>query len=351
MPLWRIRVKVEDRPGRLAGLTRVLAAAKENILGITAQIDSAGVIDEFLVTGPRDPGPLMDALRQAPSAETIAAVPASPAELVDEPTRVLLLASRLKASPQALPEVLRDLLRAEDAAWVDGAASADDLEQDGGGELLVRVGGARHIRLRRPAMPFTLTEAARADAMVRAVLPSAATPSRVHRLRLADGAGLTVRELDAADLSELQRLHDRCSPESRRSRYGGAVDALTPRMFEGFCDPGRGISLVARPEGASEAAAVGHLLYTDRPGTAELALLVRDDWQGRGLGTHLARLLLHIARDHGLAEIHTVTDAGNGPMLTLARRLGAQLTPLPGHATEARFSTTRDHHTARPQPN
>ncbi|TWH69121.1 acetyltransferase (GNAT) family protein [Micromonospora olivasterospora] len=54
---------------------------------------------------------------------------------------------------------------------------------------------------------------------------------------------------------------------------------------------------------------------------AEVALLVRDDWQRRGLGTALLRRLLGQAERAGVAAVLLHVQAENGPMLRTLRRL------------------------------
>ncbi|RFU39346.1 ACT domain-containing protein, partial [Actinomadura logoneensis] len=96
MPLLRIRTEIEDRPGRLAALTAALAARGANILGLTVQMGTDGVVDEFVVnvpSGGAGPDELAGAAAAAGGVRT-AVVPARPRDLVDEPTRALALAAR-----------------------------------------------------------------------------------------------------------------------------------------------------------------------------------------------------------------------------------------------------------------
>lgn len=67
----------------------------------------------------------------------------------------------------------------------------------------------------------------------------------------------------------------------------------------------------------------GLLLDTDRPTRAENALTaVRGDWRGRGLAVHLKLRTLEWAAAHGLDEVYTWTQTGNGAMRSLNARLG-----------------------------
>ena len=62
---------------------------------------------------------------------------------------------------------------------------------------------------------------------------------------------------------------------------------------------------------------------TDRPQRGENALTaVRRDWRGRGVASHLKRRTLHWAAVHGLTEVYTWTQTGNGDMRRLNEHLG-----------------------------
>jgi GNAT superfamily N-acetyltransferase len=61
----------------------------------------------------------------------------------------------------------------------------------------------------------------------------------------------------------------------------------------------------------------------DRPDRAEHALTaVARRWRRRGLATALKRLVLAAAADHGIREVYTWTQQGNGDMRALNERLG-----------------------------
>jgi GNAT superfamily N-acetyltransferase len=58
------------------------------------------------------------------------------------------------------------------------------------------------------------------------------------------------------------------------------------------------------------------------PATAEVALMVQDNWQGRGVGTALTRKLVELARTNQLAELIAVSPAGDHAMTRVLRRAG-----------------------------
>ncbi|WP_225878315.1 GNAT family N-acetyltransferase [Spongiactinospora rosea] len=237
---------------------------------------------------------------------------------MDEPTRVLLLSARLRAVPWRLPELLAELLRADSARWVYGGAAGRPGEPRpfDATQLTVPVGPRQAVRLHRVARPFTSVEAARAAAFVRLARPPATDGRPV---RLADGTEVTVAPLAPSDQQAVRDLHERCSPESRRFRYFSTGPALPPRLR---CHaPAH--SLVACHE--DRMVGLASLLTTAAPGVAELAFLIEDRWQGMGLGTAMARMLLREARDRGLAEVRATLLSDNTRMRRLLIALGAAL--------------------------
>ncbi|MGI8332077.1 GNAT family N-acetyltransferase [Actinomadura scrupuli] len=321
MVLLRIRTEIEDRPGRLAVLTAALAARGANILDLSVQVDTEGIVDEFVVDCPphTEPSALGAALEVAGGART-AVVPARPQDLTDEPTRALSLLARLRADPRALPETLAELLRADEATWVSGPEAAEEPA----GLLTVPVGQLRAVRLRRDGLPFTATEAARADALVRAALPHCGVAPTSRAVQLRDGTEIVVRPLEGRDHEAVRAMHERCSMESRRLRYFSVKPSLPQRVLDGFTERSRGLTLVAEgPDGSI--LALAHLVHVLDPGVAEPAFLVEDAWQGRGLGRALTELLLVLARERGLVELRATLLSENARMRRLLTSYGGRV--------------------------
>ncbi|MCF6470902.1 GNAT family N-acetyltransferase [Nonomuraea sp. MG754425] len=333
MGFLRIRTTVDERPGRLASLASALAHRGGNILGLSVQSDAGGTVDEFVADIPAAPETVREAL-EAAGGRDVVVVPATAHELTDEPTRALLLASRLRTMPWRLPELLAELLRADDARWVYGEAVSDLPDPT---RLIVPVAPKRAVRLRRSELPFTLTEAARAASFARLAQPATEQSGGAERaIKLSDGVEITVRPLTSIYREAVRDLHDRCSPESRRFRYFTSMPALPPRVFDRLCDRNRGHSLVAGHDG--QVVGMASLMFTPDPGIAEMAFLVEDRWQGRGLGTAMAKLLVTTARDLGYAEVRATMLSDNARMRRLLLSLGATLgyTEDPG-VVEARL--------------
>ncbi|RPH59188.1 MAG: GNAT family N-acetyltransferase, partial [Burkholderiales bacterium] len=68
---------------------------------------------------------------------------------------------------------------------------------------------------------------------------------------------------------------------------------------------------------------------TDRPGVAEFAIVVADDWQRKGLGHALFERIVRAARVAGVRELFGTTYADNRGMIDLARSYGFAVGPEP----------------------
>src|SRR5690606_14333748 len=267
----------------------------------------------------------------------VLAVPARPREVGDETTRALLLTARLRSAPNRLPEALAELLRADEANWTNPTVPGPGTGDTGGADtLLVPVGPLRAVRVRREGRPFTWTESARADALVRSVLPATGPAPTDGVLETAGGDRLRLSQVGAGDADTVRRLHARCSAQTRRLRYLSSVAEPNARMLQVFCDPERGLTVAARPEGEDEPVALAHLMYTLDPGVGEMAFLVEDSWQGREVGAALADPVAATAADWGLAEVRAETAADNRAMLRIVHRMGAAVGRPSAGAVQAR---------------
>lgn len=143
-------------------------------------------------------------------------------------------------------------------------------------------------------------------------------------LRLPDGAEVGVRSAASDDLTGVADLHERCSARSRNRRYHGGSARPAPARLRRLLEPARGVTLLATATaaGLSAAPVVAMANLLGEGDLAEVALLVRDDWQRRGLGSALLHRLVWQAEQGGYAALALHIQAENTPMLRTVRRLG-----------------------------
>jgi acetyltransferase len=141
-------------------------------------------------------------------------------------------------------------------------------------------------------------------------------------ISLRDRRTVHVRPIRPEDAGREQRFFERLSEQSRYQRFMQYMKALPPRMLARFTqlDYDRELALVALWK--DEFVAVGRYAPNPDGTTAEFALAVADDWQGKGLGHTLLERLCDAARAAGYRALIGHILEANHDMLALAEHLG-----------------------------
>ncbi|WP_433917242.1 GNAT family N-acetyltransferase [Streptomyces sp. NBC_01744] len=329
--LWRMRTTVRDTPGSLAALCIALARHRVDILTLQTHPLAEGTVDEFLLRAPAmlQAQQLSRAISAAGGSSTWIER-ADAHDLVDAPTRILGLATRTALDAAELPLALRQLLgrctiHSLPAVSISGRATGETAPVEGVlEETVMRLrdpsGGA--ITIERPYLPFTPTEFARARALVELdARLGPRVPGSEHVLTLPEGNEITVRRADQSDLAAARAMHDRCSDQTLRLRYHGPVHDAD-RYLDHLLSPRFGRTLAVQTA-SGRLVALGHLLWDGDE--TEVALLVEDDWQRRGIGSELLGRLVTLAIEAGCESVYAVTQASNTGMVAAMRALALPL--------------------------
>ena len=143
---------------------------------------------------------------------------------------------------------------------------------------------------------------------------------------LADGSTVHVRPISPDDADRLAEFHARLSPESIYLRFFSSHSRLTPDELYRFThvDGDSRMAIVA----TARDAIVGVARY-DRPDPspdeAEVAFVVADEYQGRGVGTLLLEDLAAHARAHGITRFRADTLWQNKAMQDVFRNAGFEV--------------------------
>jgi len=161
-----------------------------------------------------------------------------------------------------------------------------------------------------------------------------ATISGVEAI-LRDGARVRIRPLEPEDRAELADGFARLSADSRFRRFMTPMPRLSKRQLDQLMDVDHRDreALVAETDDG-ELLAVARYVRT-APKRAEAAIVVADDWQGRGLGTVLLDRLADRAREEGLTMFEAVALAGNAQAIALLEAAGGVVVERAG--TEVHF--------------
>ncbi|WP_342620963.1 bifunctional acetate--CoA ligase family protein/GNAT family N-acetyltransferase [Rhodoferax sp. GW822-FHT02A01] len=168
-------------------------------------------------------------------------------------------------------------------------------------------------------------------------------PARYEKtLPLRGGGEYTIRPIHPDDATMLKKLVSELSPQSRYFRFVSSMAELPPAMLARFTliDYDREMALVAiikertadqDGEITETERLVGVSRYVTNPdqSSCEFALVVADDFNGKGMGSRLMESIMDVAREKGLSEIEGLVLANNSGMLKLMRGLGYHVKSYP----------------------
>jgi len=144
--------------------------------------------------------------------------------------------------------------------------------------------------------------------------------------RLSDGTEVILRPIRPEDEPLEHEMLTSVSPETIRSRFYQSLKHISHAMHVRSCniDYDREMAIVAeiRREKQKRLIGIGNLII-DAKGTAgEFAIIVHDEFQGRGLAAKLLDILVGIASERGLHEFYGFLEPTNHRMTALCERLG-----------------------------
>jgi GNAT superfamily N-acetyltransferase len=198
----------------------------------------------------------------------------------------------------------------------------------------------KNIRQRAMALIEIAHPDFRADLLATAkqrhyVFPDQVAPRGIYpwaerrRESLCDGSEVIVRPVQITDEEPLQDLFYRLSDESTYGRFMGYKQTHPHKQMQYLVDLDydQSMGLVACvPEGDHESIIAMSSCYVD-PATnlADIAFVVRDAWQGRGVGTLLMKRMGEIARSRGLTGFTADVFANNKPMISVFQKSGLKI--------------------------
>jgi len=155
----------------------------------------------------------------------------------------------------------------------------------------------------------------------------------VGQWTMKNGVEVTIRPIRPEDEPQMIDFHERLSDRTVYLRYFQPLKLTQRTAHERltricFIDYNREMALVAElndPTSGSQIIGVGRLSQLHGKPEAEVAVLVRDDFQHQGLGTELVRRLMLIAKEEKLQYVHSTMLGINREMRAICNRLGFAL--------------------------
>ena len=148
--------------------------------------------------------------------------------------------------------------------------------------------------------------------------------SQEHRLSTRSGVALTARAATPADEAVLESFFEKVTDEDRRFRF------LTPYRHVGHeqlepmvsVDHERTETFLAFDDANKELVATGMLACDQAMTAGEVAVSVRADYKGKGVGWAMLDLLANAAQQRGVKEVMAIEDRENHEAIALEREKG-----------------------------
>jgi acyl-CoA hydrolase/RimJ/RimL family protein N-acetyltransferase len=152
-----------------------------------------------------------------------------------------------------------------------------------------------------------------------------AYPTEEERnVKLKDGEEITIRPSKASDLEGLQDLFYHMRPEDIYTRFFSRMKSLSISMAQHLCnvDYDSEMAFMAVTGEAEDEQIIGSACYfvDQSANMAEVAYMIRAEWQGKGLGIALQKRITEYAKSKGLLGFTMDILADNTKMKRLVQR-------------------------------
>jgi acetyltransferase len=156
----------------------------------------------------------------------------------------------------------------------------------------------------------------------------------VSQFTMKDGTQVSFRPIRPEDEPLISKFHETLSDRSVYMRYFSSLSLSSRVAHERlvricFVDYDRVMALVVehkdKATGQHRILGVGRLVKLRAKNEAEVAILVSDPWQKRGLGIELLRRAVQIARDEKLHRVSAEMLRDNLPVQSIFKKVGFRL--------------------------
>jgi len=171
---------------------------------------------------------------------------------------------------------------------------------------------------------YVRQELAEVEGRVRVLAPELKTS-----MLLDDGTQINLRPIQPTDEPLIKDLFYALSEHTVYYRFASHLKRLPQKQIRDFVyiDHRHDVAIAATlpaPHG-EDIIAIGRYYLDERTNRAEVAFVVRDEWQDRGIGTFLLKYLITLARRAGIAGFTAEVLKENKPMMTVMNKSGCKV--------------------------
>jgi acyl-CoA hydrolase/RimJ/RimL family protein N-acetyltransferase len=208
------------------------------------------------------------------------------------------------------------------------------------------------INIAHPKFRKQLTQAAKAqnyiyEDQIEIALDQLHYPQELeHYDTLRDGTEIFFRPIKPTDEPSLAEMLYSLSEESLRTRYMTRTKAFPHRDVQQLTniDYKNDMAIVGVVPGVSgdEIVSVGQYFLDPKTQAAEVAFVVQDEWQQKGMGTYLLDYVTRIARQRGVKRFYAKVLPNNKAMLAIFQNCGYKVnTEFDGEVYNITYGLTK----------
>lgn len=138
-------------------------------------------------------------------------------------------------------------------------------------------------------------------------------------LQLSDGTLIQLRPIHPLDGAQAIPFREKLSEESIRARFLGYVPKYSQQLVDRLTniDYDNEMAIVAEvvlSEEQKEVIAVARIVRDQDSDAAEFAVIIADEWQGRGLGSRLTDFMITVAKQMNFKRLYALLYSHNKQM-------------------------------------
>jgi len=156
------------------------------------------------------------------------------------------------------------------------------------------------------------------------------------------GDRVWIRPIQPDDVDMERRFIEGLSTASRRFRFRETMRSPSDELLHLLTaiDPATEVAFVAMVDDEARDHEIGVARFSAKPDgqDCEFAVTVTDEWQSKGLGSHLMHHLIEAARKRGISKMHSSDATDNSTMRKFAEHLHISHRADPEDATQTLYS-------------
>jgi len=161
----------------------------------------------------------------------------------------------------------------------------------------------------------------------------------IEPLLLADGTLVQLRPIHPLDAEQALPFRKKLSEDTIRDRFLGYVprhtQALVDRLTKIDYENEMAIIAEITHNDRHEVIAVARIVREAETDVAEFAIIIADEWQGKGLGGGMTDFMIAIARQMNFSKLYALLYSHNRQMQEIFKKKGFKIRHQEGNTSSA----------------